>query len=54
MNSETFNVMGNWRCVARFVKQHTNSIEKVILFHTSLLYKLKVMGGYDKGNEAEE
>lgn len=45
MNGETFNVMGGWRSVARFVKQHTNSIEKVILFHTSLLYKLKVMGG---------
>lgn len=54
INGEAFNVMGDWRSVAHFVKQHTNLIEKVILVHKSLLYKLKVMGGYDKGNGAEQ
>lgn len=46
--------MGDWMSAVPFVKQHTNFTEKVILVHKNLLYKLKVMGGYDKGNGAEQ
>lgn len=46
--------MGDWRSGAHFVKQHTNMSEKVILVPKSLLDNLKVMGGSDKGNGAEQ
>jgi len=54
INGEAFNVMGDWRSVAHFVTRHTNLAEKVILVRKSLRYKLKVMGGYVKGNGAEQ
>lgn len=54
IDGEAFNVMGDWRSVTHFVKQHMNLTGKVILAHKSLLCKLNVMGGFDKGNGTEQ